>query len=254
MSQSVGEIKKILENTAFEGLPQVLDGYRQDTRKGVQTLIATYEKKQVKHQKEVQRIQGLWEYEQIYAEKGYRLIAGLDEVGRGPLAGPVVAAAVILPLGLMIGVNDSKKLSPEKRECLYEEIQEKAVGIGIGIIEPKVIDEVNILEATKLAMLQALDQLKTAGTSPDYLLLDALTLNHRAPQRPIIGGDGKSASIAAASIIAKVTRDRIMADYHAQYPAYHFDANKGYGTEVHMLAIRKQGLSPIHRRSFLKGY
>ena len=247
----ISEIKAILDATAIENLETVLAAHQADERKGVQTLIASYQRKIQKHTQEMQRIDGLWEYENIYFDKGHQFIAGLDEVGRGPLAGPVVAASVILPRGCRLPVNDSKKLSKDKRETLYHQIKEVAISIGVGCVPPEVIDDINILEATKLAMLQAIDNMPVA---PDFLLLDALTLNKKIGQRPIIGGDGKSANIAAASIIAKVTRDAMMDDYDKQYPQYHFVSNKGYGTEAHMQALLEYGLTPIHRRSFLKGH
>ena len=251
MEKSIADIKKELAQVELTQIEEALKPYETDTRKGVVAVLNTYRNKLKKHLAEEKRIEMIWEYENIYADKGYQFIAGLDEVGRGPLAGPVVAASVILPRGCKLPVNDSKKLSAEKRNELFVQIQEQAVSIGVGIIEPQVIDDINILEATKLAMLSAIEQM---SVQPDFLLLDALTLDKKIGQRPIIGGDGKSASIAAASIIAKVTRDKMMEDYDKIYPQYHFSANKGYGTEVHMAALREFGLSPIHRRSFLKGY
>ncbi len=189
--------------------------------------------------------------EELYSE-GIRLIAGIDEVGRGPLAGPVVAAAVILPGDFVVlGVDDSKKLSEKKREELYELIIKNAVCYGIGVIDNTIIDEINILEATKLAMKQAIDRLET---KPEYILIDALTLKDvPIPQRGIIKGDSLSVSIAAASIVAKVTRDRMMEEYHRKYPHYCFDQNKGYGTKAHYEGIFDHGLCDLHRRSFLKG-
>lgn len=190
--------------------------------------------------------------QELYAG-GIRYIAGIDEVGRGPLAGPVVAAAVILPHDFDVpGVDDSKKLSEKKREELYTLIMKHAVSFSIGIIDNYIIDEINILEATKLAMKQAVEKL---DTKPEYILIDALTLKDISiPQRGIIKGDSLSVSIAAASIVAKVTRDRIMAEYHLQFPHYAFDHNKGYGTRAHYEGIDSHGLCELHRRSFLKGY
>ena len=188
--------------------------------------------------------------QELYAG-GIRYIAGIDEVGRGPLAGPVVAAAVILPDGFdVLGVDDSKKLSEKRREELYELIMKYAVSCGVGVIDNTVIDAINILEATKLAMKQALENL---STKPEYILIDALTLKDVAiPQRGIIKGDSLSISIAAASIVAKVTRDRMMDEYHRIYPHYCFDQNKGYGTKAHYEGICSHGLCELHRRSFLK--
>ena len=185
--------------------------------------------------------------------QGYSFIAGLDEAGRGCLAGPVVAAAVILPLGenctsLFAGTRDSKQLTAQERVRLYEIIMQHALAIGVGIGSVELIDECNILQATKFAMGSALTQL---SLSPQALLLDALLLpNVPLPQRSIIHGDGLCLSIAAASIIAKVTRDRMMVQLHEQYPAYGFSRHKGYGTEAHLAALREYGATPIHRRSF----
>lgn len=190
--------------------------------------------------------------EELYAG-GIRCIAGVDEVGRGPLAGPVVAAAVILPDDFdVLGVDDSKKLTEKKREELYGLITKYALSYGIGIMDNYIIDRINILEATKLAMKQALEKLET---KPEYILIDALTLKDISiPQRGIIKGDSLSISIAAASIVAKVTRDRMMDEYHQSYPHYCFDRNKGYGTKAHYDGIDNHGLCELHRRSFLKNY
>lgn len=201
--------------------------------------------------KEKERLHKMTEFEREGYLKGCRFIAGLDEAGRGPLAGPVVAAAVILEEGVLIpGVNDSKKLSEEKREFLYGEIKSKALSIGVGIVDEKVIDEVNILNATYIAMKKALEALTV---KPDYLLLDAVTLKDiPIIQKPIIKGDSLSLSIAAASIIAKVERDRIISAYDEIYPAYQFSKHKGYGTKLHYECIKQFGLLPIHRRTFTK--
>ncbi len=190
--------------------------------------------------------------EELYAE-GVRHIAGIDEVGRGPLAGPVVAAAVILPADFdVLGVDDSKKLTEKKREELYGQIIKYAVSYSVGVIDNLVIDEINILEATKLAMKQAVAGLET---TPEYILIDALTLKDiPIPQRGIIKGDSLSVSIAAASIVAKVTRDRMMDAYHLTFPHYGFNQNKGYGTKAHYEGIDCHGFCELHRRSFLKNY
>lgn len=203
----------------------------------MQDLIAKYEEMSASEKE-------LW-------NKGFHLIAGVDEVGRGPLAGPVVTAAVILDPSIMIpGVNDSKKLSPKRRAELKKEIEEKAIAIGIGILDEKVIDDINILEATKQAMRSAILNLDPA---PDMVLIDAVHLKDLPyPQQSIIKGDALSVSIAAASIIAKETRDAMMAAYDEIYPGYGFAKHKGYGTKEHMDAIRKLGPCPIHRRSFIK--
>jgi len=203
--------------------------------------------------KEKERLLKMTEYESQCYEKGYKLIAGVDEVGRGPLAGPVVAAAVILGEGVIIpGVNDSKKLSEAKREFLYDEIKSKALCCSIGIVDEKIIDEVNILNATYLAMKKALEGL---SERPEYILLDAVTLKDiNIPQKSIIKGDSLSLSIAAASIIAKVERDRIVSDYDKIYPNFSFSKHKGYGTREHIECIKKYGLLPIHRKSFTRKF
>lgn len=192
---------------------------------------------------------------EIY-EKGINYIACIDEVGRGCLAGSVVACAVIMPKGLLIeGVNDSKKLSAKKREKLFDEILEKSIAIGIGEIDCKIVDEINIKNATKMAMLQAISNLKTKDGQaivPDYLLIDAEKLNTTIPQSNIIQGDAKCHGIASASIIAKVTRDRMMDELDKLYPEYNFKKNKGYGTKAHTDALLKYGTIEIHRLSFLK--
>lgn len=187
-------------------------------------------------------------YERQYAECSY--ICGIDEAGRGPLAGPVVAGAVILPKDCeILYLNDSKKLSAKKREVLYDEIMEKAVAVGIGMASPARIDEINILQATYEAMRSAITQL---GVIPDILLNDAVTIPQvTIPQVPIIKGDAKSASIAAASILAKVTRDRLMVQYDEVLPGYGFGQNKGYGSKEHIQALQKLGPTPIHRQSFI---
>jgi ribonuclease HII len=192
---------------------------------------------------------GLYAYDAAFRAKGYAVIAGVDEAGRGPLAGPVVAAAVILPEGLKIeGIRDSKVVPQKERERLFREISLGAAGIGIGVVAAEEIDRINILEATKRAMQEAV---KALPRVPDLLLIDALYLSSLPiEQKPIIKGDAKSASIAAASIIAKVHRDEIMLRYHALYPHYGFDRHKGYGTKAHLSKINEYGPCPIHRRSF----
>ncbi len=206
-------------------------------------------KQQEKLDKELARLETMKEFEREYDYCQY--ICGIDEVGRGPLAGPVVAGAVILPKDeTILYLNDSKKLSEKKREALYEEIMDKAYATGIGVVGPERIDEINILQATYEAMRQAIGNLKVR---PDLLLNDAVTIPEvDIPQVPIIKGDAKSVSIAAASIIAKVTRDRMMVEYDKTLPGYDFASNKGYGTKAHMEALRKLGPTPIHRRSFIK--
>ncbi|MEK7305250.1 MAG: ribonuclease HII [Nitrospirota bacterium] len=189
------------------------------------------------------------EFEQEARRCGYRRIAGVDEAGRGPLAGPVVAAAVILHVRCrLIGVDDSKQLSVSERDRLYAEIMDRAVCVGVGSSTAEEIDRINILEATKLAMRRALAAI---SPPPDYVLIDAVSLAGVAmPIRPIIKGDALSLSIAAASIVAKVTRDRLMAQFHEAYPQYNFLSHKGYGTEEHLARLAEYGPSPIHRRTF----
>ena len=208
-------------------------------------------KKLEKLRQEKERMHEMFAYERKYGQ--YHYICGVDEVGRGPFAGSVVAAAVILPKDCdILYLNDSKKISEKKRDILYDEIYEKAVAVGIGMASEKVIDEINILQATYKAMQSAIEKLEVV---PDLLLNDAVTIPEISiPQVPIIKGDAKSASIAAASIVAKVTRDRMMKEYDAVYPGYQFARNKGYGTKAHIEAIRAQGICEIHRRTFVKKY
>ena len=208
-------------------------------------------KRLAKEQEELRRLEGMREYEKEY-ELTCDYVCGIDEAGRGPLAGPVVAAAVILPKGMVIPyVNDSKKLTERRRELLYPEIMEKALAVGVGIVSPEQIDEINILQATYEAMRQALSQLPVR---PDVLLNDAVRIpGVDIPQVPIVKGDAKSISIACASVIAKVTRDRMMVEYDQLYPAYGFAGHKGYGSAAHMEALRQIGPCPIHRRTFIKG-
>ena len=197
----------------------------------------------------------MMEREQELRRQGCTHVAGVDEVGRGPLAGPVVAAAVVLPEDFdVLGVDDSKKLSEKKREELFDLISAKAVGVGIGMASEKEIDEVNILQATKLAMRRALAELgENMGEEPDYVLFDAMKIEEvTIPQESIIKGDAKCTCIAAASIIAKVTRDRMMVEYASAYPGYAFEKNKGYGTREHYSGLREFGACSIHRKTFLK--
>lgn len=196
----------------------------------------------------------MYEYENDCFSKGYKMIGGIDEAGRGPLAGPVVAACCILdPDVKILGLDDSKKLSEKKREELFLEIKEKAKAYAICSSSPEEIDEINILEATKKAMRNCVKELASKGQSPDILLIDAVNLSGTGLDViPIINGDAKSDSIAAASILAKVTRDHIMMKYDEEYPGYGFAKHKGYGTKDHYAAIREKGMTPIHRRSFLK--
>lgn len=251
MEKKIGEIKELLENTPISDLPDVIQEFKQDERSGVIKLLDKYTTKYEKYQNELLRIENMCEYEKKYSE--YEYIAGIDEVGRGPLAGPVVTCAVILPKNARIlYVNDSKKLSETKREELYDEIMNTALAVSIGIQGPDVIDDINILQATYKAMQQSIHNLKI---QPDLLLNDAVTIpDIDIKQVPIIKGDAKSISIACASIIAKVTRDRMMADFDKLYPEYDFASNKGYGSSSHIEAIKKYGPCPIHRQSFIKNF
>ncbi len=249
MEKRISEIKKEFEEAGTEKLLELFAVYADDPRAGVAGLIRQYRKKQEALQKERIRIEEMKKYERQYGHLGW--ICGIDEAGRGPLAGPVAAGAVILPKDCdILYINDSKKLSEKKREELFDVIMEKAVAVGVGIVGPSRIDEINILQATYEAMRLALDQLKV---TPQTLLNDAVVIPDVAiPQVPIVKGDAKSISIAAASIVAKVTRDRLMREYDRLMPEYGFAAHKGYGSASHMEAIRKYGPSPIHRRTFLK--
>ena len=247
--EKTAEIKEKFSGCAIEDLQKLISVYETDGRSGVQALVAAARKRILAYEKEVLRIEGMKRYEKEYG--AYSYICGIDEVGRGPLAGPVVAGAVILPkdCGLLY-LNDSKKLSENKREELYAKIMDAAVAVGIGYNTPARIDEINILQATYEAMREAVSRL---SVKPDLLLNDAVTIPKiDIKQVPIIKGDAKSISIAAASIVAKVTRDRLMVKYDEIYPEYSFASNKGYGSSMHIDAIRKYGPTPIHRKSFIK--
>ena len=223
---------------------------KDDSRAGARRLLLKFEKRVHQAEKEHQRLEKLLLHEKEGHAKGYRLIAGVDEAGRGPLAGPVVAAAVILsPETAVEGVNDSKKLNAAKREELFTLIQQSAAGVGVGQASVAEIDELNIYRAAQLAMERAIGAL---GLKPDYLLTDAMPLPKLStiPQKPLVHGDALSLSIASASIIAKVTRDRLLGGLHRQYPQYGFEGHKGYGTEEHMRALEEHGPCPEHRLSF----
>ncbi|HFI0696067.1 TPA: ribonuclease HII [Streptococcus suis] len=220
----------------------------QDDRAGVQAAIKKRQKELEKEAAEDARLEAMLSYEKALYENGVELIAGIDEVGRGPLAGPVVAAVVILPKGCKIRyLNDSKKIPKSKHESIYQEVMERAVAVGVGVKDAAVIDQVNIYEATKLAMLEALGKL---NQEPEHLLIDAMKLDTSIPQTSIIKGDANSLSIAAASIVAKVTRDRMMADYDKEFSGYGFAKNAGYGTAEHLEGLNKLGITPIHRKTF----
>lgn len=251
MSKSIREIKQEFEQADKQTLLSLYERYADDDRSGVVSLISKYKKQEEKLEQEKRRIENMSIYERKYADFSY--ICGIDEVGRGPLAGPVVAGAVILPKDCdILYLNDSKQLSEKMRETLYDEIMEKAVATGIGIVSPARIDEINILQATYEAMRMAIGELRVC---PDLLLNDAVTIPEVAiRQVPIIKGDAKSISIAAASIIAKVTRDRLMVQYEEVLPGYGFASNKGYGSAMHIQAIKELGPTPIHRQSFIKNF
>ena len=219
-----------------------------DARAGVQSAINKRKRELQKQVDEDLRLEKMLTYEKELYAQGIQLIAGVDEVGRGPLAGPVVAAAVILPKNCKIpGLNDSKKIPKSKHQAIYQAVLDQAISVGIGVKDNHVIDQVNIYEATKLAMLEAIHELEP---QPQHLLIDAMKLDLPISQTSIIKGDANSLSIAAASIVAKVTRDQMMAVYDQEYPGYDFAQNAGYGTTKHLEGLEKQGVSPIHRRSF----
>lgn len=244
-------IKAQADSIKFAEISQFIEIYDDDERAGVKKIIATLKKRKDKYEKELLRIKEMRKYENEYANCRY--ICGIDEVGRGPFAGPVVAGAVILPADCNIMyINDSKKLSAAKREVLYDEIMGRAIAVGLGVVSPQVIDEINILQATYEAMRIAI---KNLSIKPDILLNDAVKIpGVDIPQVSIIKGDAKSVSIAAASIVAKVTRDRMMVEYDKMYPEYSFADNKGYGSEKHREALKIYGPTPIHRNTFIKNY
>lgn len=243
---SIAKIKNYLK--AEDVSLDFLQSLKEDGRKGVQQALLQFEKRKQQQEKLEADFQARLTFEKKLAQAGYKAVAGIDEVGRGPLAGPVVAAAVILPLDFHeVLVTDSKKLSLEKREFLYDKIMKKALAVGVGQISEQIIDEVNIYQATQLAMIQAIENLKI---SPDYLLLDAMKLSLPLPQESLIKGDARSVSIGAASIVAKITRDHLMQAYDECYPGYGFAHNAGYGTKEHLAALSQYGVTPIHRKTF----
>lgn len=251
MAEKIGVIKEVFAAAKPEELPELIAQYEQDERSGVTAILKRARKRISDYEAECERTEKLKEYEKKYTDAGF--ICGIDEVGRGPLAGPVVAGAVILPKDCdILYLNDSKQLSEKRREELYDVILERAVAVGIGCVSPERIDEINILQATYEAMREAIGRL---SVKPDILLNDAVTIpGVDIRQIPIIKGDAKSVSIAAASIVAKVTRDRMMAEYDKKFPGYGFAGNKGYGAAAHIEALQKIGPSPIHRRTFIKNF
>lgn len=241
-------IKEIKEHLARLTCISDVEAFLEDPRAGVKAAVKRRKKEILAEQAEEERLEIMLGFERQAYMQGFNLVAGIDEVGRGPLAGPVVAAAVVLPKNCKIkGLNDSKKIPKSKHETIFNEIREKALAIGIGLVDNETIDRVNIYQATKIAMLQAVEKL---DLKPDYLLIDAMELDIDTPQLNLIKGDAKSASIAAASIIAKVTRDRIMEQYAQQYPHYDFEHNAGYGTAKHLAGLKTFGVTPIHRKTY----
>ena len=254
MAKSIGDIKKEYKSIVFDnvaGFEAFISEYSCDEREGVKNIVISASKSIDKYKAEVARTEKMKEFENKYPDCNF--ICGIDEVGRGPLAGPVVAGAVILPKDLRIlFLNDSKQLSEKKREELYDVIMSEAVATGLGFVDNNRIDEINILNATYEAMREAIHNLKVL---PDILLNDAVTIpGVDIRQVPIIKGDAKSVSIAAASIIAKITRDRLMVEYDAKYPGYDFAGNKGYGSAKHIAAIKSLGPTEIHRKSFISNF
>ena len=244
---TIKEIKKQLAQIQQLNDP-LFSELEKDDRSGVIQAVAKRKREIQKCLEEDARLEGMLAYEKELYGQGIQLIAGVDEVGRGPLAGPVVAAAVILPKGCKIsGLNDSKKIPKSKHKEIYEAVREHAIAVGIGVKDNQVIDQVNIYEATKLAMIEAIGQL---NPQPQHLLIDAMKLDLPISQTSIIKGDANSLSIAAASIVAKVTRDQMMETYDQEYPGYDFAQNAGYGTAKHLAGLQKLGITPIHRRSF----
>ena len=246
--KTVKEIRMEFDSVHMEKWRELYEIYEKDERQGVRKLLEQCRKKEARLEAEMLRMEQMPQYEKKYEHLGY--LCGIDEVGRGPLAGPVVACAVILPKNSKIlYLNDSKKLTAAKREELYDVIMKEAVSVGLGMAGPGRIDEINILQATYEAMRQAVAQL---SVRPQLLLNDAVTIpGIDIPQVPIIKGDAKSASIAAASIVAKVTRDRLMVKYDEALPEYGFASNKGYGSAEHIAALKKYGPSLIHRKTFI---
>lgn len=244
---AIAEVEEKLKQVMEDSDPFYIE-IAQDERKGVQKLVQKWIKQRELEKRLQEKFLEMTVYEKKWRQRGYNMIAGVDEVGRGPLAGPVVAAAVILPEKFFLpGIDDSKKLSEAKREEFAKKIEKEAVAIAVSIIDADEIDRINIYESTKKAMLTAIANLES---KPDFLLIDAMKLDTPYHYEAIIKGDAKSISIAAASIIAKVTRNRLMKEYALQFPEYKFQQNMGYGTKDHLDALNEHGITPIHRRSF----
>lgn len=246
-AQAIKDIKIKLA-TLTDAKDPYLMALAQDERAGVQKLLQQFYRRLDKEQALKDKYLEMTSFERTLHQEGHRFIAGIDEVGRGPLAGPVVAAAVILPADVvLLGLNDSKQLSAKKRGQLYCEIQEKAIAVGIGVVDHEEIDRINILQASKKAMLLAIDDL---AVEPTHLLVDAVKLDCDISQDNLIKGDARSVSIAAASIIAKEMRDNLMKEYHQVFPFYAFDKNAGYGTKDHLNGLKNHGICAIHRKTF----
>jgi len=260
MGKNINEIKNTLKILDESQKQSYIEELMTDEREGVKKIIESYEKQKQKQEKEINRIKGMITFDQNSIVAG-QIVAGVDEVGRGPLAGPVVAACVVIDSSMVIeGVNDSKKLTQEKREYLYDIIVQNSLYCSIGMIENDVIDKINILNATFLAMTSAINfvskELKNDGKALDLILVDG---NQKIrdldiKQQTVISGDSKSYAIACASIVAKVYRDRLMEKYDQKYPGYDFASNKGYGTSAHYDGLNNLGFTPIHRKSFCKSY
>ncbi|WP_379597039.1 ribonuclease HII [Oceanobacillus luteolus] len=246
-TKSIAVIRQMFEHN--EITEELIEQLKRDERKGVQVLLHKYEKEKLKKEQQLANFEEMLTYEKHAKNNGHQYIAGVDEAGRGPLAGPVVAASVILPDDfVLLGLNDSKQLTEKERENFFDIIIEQAVSYNVAVISNEQIDHLNILEATKLAMYQAVDGL---SQKPDHVLLDAVALPQLTMSFDVIvKGDAKSITIAAASILAKVTRDRLMRKIHNEYPMYDFNSNMGYGTKKHMESLERYGASPYHRRSF----
>lgn len=251
MKRSIGEITEMYKQADITKLPAFIEEFEDDDRSGVKALVKRARKCLFDLEKEKERMFEMFSFERKYAE--YEYICGVDEVGCGPLAGPVVSAAVILPKDCdILYLNDSKKLSENKREEIFDEIMEKAVSVGIGFATPERIDEINIRQADFEAMRMALSKL---SIEPDFIMVDGYPIGGiDKKQISIVKGDAKSASIAAASIVAKVTRDRLMSEYDTVFPGYGFASNKGYGSAEHIKAIKEMGPTPIHRKTFIKNF
>ncbi len=249
-TMTVTALKDYVATLDIQSYPDLIMDLKVDTRSAVKKIAESLEKKVLAQNNEIKRINKMKSIENALYQKGVKNIGGIDEVGRGPLAGPVVTCVIVLkPESQRLYVNDSKKVSKKNREILCQQLIEDALDFAIGQVENDMIDEINILNATKKAMTDSLD---TLTVKPELLLIDALQIETKIAQKAIIHGDARSYAIAAASIIAKVYRDNLMQLYHEQYPEYGFDHNMGYGTKTHLEALRKFGPTPIHRKSFIK--